>query len=280
MPVIRSILVAVQMFSSIDALITFIEETIANRYDLNSKSETFEKKIAFTTNLYYKMMMDKPEIGEIFKTKKHQRFLMHLIAQNILILDTFTCGKRYLGISPTESITFEIQMAVLRTAFKYSCAPNMIYILDNGKTAGIVVCPINEGEEITANHFSWMPDNDWGRRQFLLQEFGAPCKCSLSASVVPATIRENPILHYDSDFFIIKTNNRRHRNQYSDEEAEKLKETCELLLMKYGRMQSCKEIETVVQVYELLLAHCDITKHSPFYQKYYGVDPLSQFTVV
>lgn len=105
----RGILVAINTFSNADEVMDFVDKTVKtgcnevpdNLIEARSKYRLFLKlplnsricksKFFCVDNVYprvyqiYKFLLNIPRIGEFFKSLKHQRFLMYLIAHHIKI---------------------------------------------------------------------------------------------------------------------------------------------------------------------------------------------------
>lgn len=113
-PVIRSIIVAINIFSSVNELKNFVETVIADdqmkvpkdsmddrskysiylrHFDKNhpDASNTTKSNIA---NIYHALMGHRP-IADKFTTKHHQRFLMHLIGHHISIRRNIANGIEF-----------------------------------------------------------------------------------------------------------------------------------------------------------------------------------------
>lgn len=271
--VARLIIKAVQLFPNVDALIAFVKKTMANRStdipDFNDPKSIYRAFLSLKNEdqmptemvvmfkMYYQLIMDQPKIACIFHSKKYKRFLMHLIAQHLSIAYNGSSSQRFQYISPTEKLVFEIQLAVLRMSFKHSCAPNMIYTLDNGVTAGIVVRPIIKGEEITVNQFDIGFENGLERHLYIFKKTGKTCNCEHCYLPIQS-IEENPIYQRNIFFKFILTKLGISPQTISRDELHELIMSCEYFLEMYGREQWCKEIELVVQFYSMLLGIRDM----------------------
>lgn len=201
------------------------------------------------------VVVDQPEIANIFNTKKYKRFLMHLIVQHVSIHSNGSSSNNFQHISLTEKLIFEIQLAVLRKSFKHSCAPNMIYSFDNGATKGIAVHPIIKGEEITVNQFDIGIENELERRQIIFQKTGKTCNCEKCKY---QAIQENSAFQCNIDFKFISAKCGILPHMFSSDEADESIMHCESFLEMYGRAQWCNEIECVVKFYTMMLDYRDM----------------------
>lgn len=278
-PVIRSILMAIRAFSTIEALIEFVEQTMASGSpgipsfnDDKSKYKTFLKLNGDTasTHVYepiayslYQTMLHQTNIAEMFSTEKFKRFLMHLVFQHLFILASNSTNvsrtiRDALNPQDIAMATVALQLCVLRSFFKHACARNIALIVDNGSTAGIVVRPIKKGEQLFISQSDILPESYSERKQYLWTCFGIRCNCEL------CELRSNelPEIHFlrsNFDFQYIFKSGRGPRDLYTDDEAERLREKCKSFLEQFGSCKWCKEIDWVVGFYIRMLPTRTVT---------------------
>lgn len=140
---IRSILIATNMFQSVEELVKFVEEAIGTELneissdipkmltDAKSKYRAFLKlsfdkkakqaEINVRTYLDYNSLVSNYGLGTVFETKKHRRFLMHLIGHHIRILD-----RNSQNLISTTSDEKNFYVSILAGYLNHSCAPNVM----------------------------------------------------------------------------------------------------------------------------------------------------------
>lgn len=283
MPLIRSILMATQLFPNINGLMAFVRDSLATKKWLHCESMNWsdpKKKYAMFLKLhankmtkadvpvvysYYTTMMNQKTVSTIFKTAKQKRFLQHLIMQHFLIMNGGAMNHRGQYRSGEEPMPFEIHLNILPTMFQHSCEPNVIFSLENGSIKGVVLRPIQPGDHLTTNRLGTVPDHRTDDPK-LLAHIGTVCFCARCESqVTDDSIPENKYLQLDPDFIKINVNKNHEMVDYNAEEAAELETTCVLLLKKYGRCEWCKEIDIVSRIYRLSLIHRNLFFDSPIY---------------
>lgn len=263
-PLLRSILMAVRIFPTIDDLIDFVEATIANKTfeipDLNaakSKYRTFLRSKCFLVReryipwvyLLFKTMFCQSKIANIFKTQKYQRFLIHLIMQHVLILGgnltnnpmTFINEDKHLG-----NVILSMQFNPLQSLFRHSCQPNVAFILDRGLTMVVVLLPIESGEElnIALNVLEGLPTSYSERRQVLQYYYNIECSCKLCERRLE-TSPSNDLLFSDPEFKLITLAGLKNNFQLSREETATMLMKCESFLNKFGHLGYSGEIDVI-----------------------------------
>lgn len=285
-PFIRSILLAVRAFTSVDAFIEFVEKTLTSDSsnmedgfnDIKSKYKVFLKlqlatfKVGLVPLIYslYQTMLDQTKIAEIFITECHRRFLMHLVMHHHLI---FELNISYVEtifpnpINPLQQAKAAVtnQLSILQTLFRHSCTRNVALILDNGSTVGIVLRPIAVGEELCISVDERLPESYQERRKRLKNEFQFQCKCELCESRSDK-IPENKMLRLESDFQYIYFESGCTRDQMNEERAEALKAKCARFLQQHGRNRWCKEIEIAIAAYIRMLQTRSVDITSEIFQ--------------
>jgi len=178
--IIQSVLVAVNMFPTVESLMDFVQNVISgkksefptsvldqhSKYEMLLKLWTPPKKDEFikTTYTVYKTILRFSEIEKLFDSKIKQRFLMHLMGQHALIL---------------LSNSTQGQMSIFTSIMSHSCVPNVQEIWIDNRTACITIRPIKKGEQLFTSYM----DEKVGAylkkdyKTELTKEFGFVCKC-------------------------------------------------------------------------------------------------------
>lgn len=281
MALIRSISMATKLFPNINGLMAFVRNSLSSLMAHNEYIDLSDPKAKYAMFLrlhankmtkddipvvysYYTTMMNQTTISTIFKTMKQKRFLQHLIMQHFLIMNGGAMNHRSQYYrSDQEPTPYEIHLNMLPTMFQHSCDPNVMFILDNGSIKGVVLRPIQLGDQLMVNRLGIVPEHRTDVPK-LLSHIGADCYCDRCESQ-DDSIPENKYLQRDPDFIKINVNKNHEIADYNDEEAKELETTCILVLKKYGRIQWCKEIDIVSRIYRLSLVHRDLFFNSPIY---------------
>lgn len=158
--VIRSILMAIKIFESVEDLITFVESVIpADRLEVPSLSNDQEIYRTFLLNgfdcisseegnayAHYTSSLAIPEIAKKFSTEKYRRFLMHLVSYHYGIIVT---GFHFESVSyAVVEPTWTVSTSILKPFFNSVCTPNAIVYSTNGSFIGKVVDTIKPGEQV------------------------------------------------------------------------------------------------------------------------------------
>lgn len=277
-PMIRSIMLAIRAFSTIDDFIEFVEQTINSPSpkqiqfnNVKSKYKTFLKlpqsQIKYEAfplvYSHFKFMLDQPKIAKLFNTKKYQRFLMHLILHHHLI---FEMNITHVGctfqnpnnLRQCAYVTVTNQFSILQSLFRHSCTRNVGLALDNGSVAGIVLRPIQAGEELYISFHDAMSESFAERQKYLWQNFRIQCMCELCESRTNS-VREDSFLRTTTEYIYICMESHMTRDQLSQQRVDNLTLKCVTFLQRYGRYRWCKEIEIVINVYLRMLQTRKIT---------------------
>lgn len=263
----RGILVAINIFSNADELMDFVEQTVAsdcndvpdNLIDVRSKYRIFLKlpinsKISKSEffgaqHVYpiYKFILDIPRVGEFFKSLKHHRFLMHLIAHHVQI------GHNNTRLMKQQNLTNKMEMESMYSStglvlpyFKHSCAPNTQMISFDNKAIFFTVRPVKEGESLHLSLFPFLLESKKIRQNVLFEQKEIVCKCiRCRGPNASYTMRQQ--LAKDQDYCFIKSNSSPVTKILLN--YEELVNRCVAFLGKYGHETWCDEIGEVVTVY-------------------------------
>lgn len=191
----------------------------------------------------------------MFGTKKHRRFLMHLVGHHVQINVRQTYFvKRDMrdGNNKIENRKLYSQVGVMLGYFQTacnSCLPNVLAVDRNGDTVYIVIRPIQAGEQLLISNrdFHWDDHNSSYQAVNVL-------KCKRCHELEPS---EDKILALSNDpdyghlveaKYIISE-----FDCIDSKQFDFLKRTCVKLLKKYGNTVGCIELNTVVRSYMCLL---------------------------
>lgn len=261
------------MFSNMNQMMDFVSKTLASAsgYDTN-KTGSYYNYDAFLRlpadalseemiPLLYalcRMILKIPDISCIYSTEEYHRFLMHLVTHHYLILNKNASIHlmQYHVRSIEPECLFDLSLSIHSSWFQHSCAPNAALVHKDGITTCVILRPIKKGEPIYVNRQQTFSRFSSQRRQFHWDRVETQCNC-IRCSRCPAETPENDLMHNDLNFQFLKnqTNLSGQSAEYSVEMIETLKLKCKSVLMKYGRDEWCKEIESVFWFYSILLNH-------------------------
>lgn len=271
-PIIRSILMAIKLFPNPDDLISFVEDAIAadpmeipTTIDDKSTYRAFLKihKEEVTdarphhVHFFYRSLITNPELASHFSNEKHRRFFTHLIIHHLGVLKSnkITCERLIGNVLPAGlnavSYVYEGElMAISKTYFNHSCAPNISFHCDNGFIVGKIVRPVKGGEQLCCSYFGNLLGLTWDDRK-RMTDFGFECDCFRCEGGVD----DNQDMYTDDDFvfnndyYYLRANFSPNRS-YPDEPKRKIvEEKCVKLLKEYGRNEWSYGLEYVMQAY-------------------------------
>lgn len=184
----QTILMAINMFPTIDELIEFVEESI-NRNELPKSVKNMKSRYGVFLNLskylhddrmlrtykVYTVLLTIPQINQLLDSEKKRMFIMHLalhhltvIPQNAFSQDTFN----------RDWITTYYIYDVL-SLINHSCVPNLMnYSSANQKCHCVTLKPIRAGEQVFINYLGNDSEEAMEYRQKLLRMWNFECKCS------------------------------------------------------------------------------------------------------
>lgn len=275
--IIRSLLQAVQLFSTAEELQSFVEDALASDpleipesiLDEKSRYRAFLKlwyepnvfnRNTFNQQVYFvhQTLLQNEIIGPKFNSAKKKRFFMHLIAQHFCIINysgniTFDNSDDMVG---WESNEFR---SVITLYVNHSCAPNVTLVLYDGYNVLITIRPIKKGEQLFLTYFrnDKINHSTNDRRKYLLARGRFHCKCPRCENISPSAA-ERVDMKKDECFTYI-TKNKRNVNFGLDgametETAKMLEKNCVEFLNKHGEKVWCEEVEMVTDCYKRFLA--------------------------
>lgn len=277
--VVRSILLTIKMFPSVNELMAFVEEQIRNKKNKPTHLTDFESKYQvyfnserhqnlFSNNIdllamkiypMYRVLLQVPQIKAMFESRKHQRFLMHLIADTSFIMRGIITEKKAKQIAvPSNAdpnVTHLTSILVgsseepalysyypMMEYFPHSCYANAMRFTESGRTILITTRPIKRGEQVFKSN---QPVEYADPKQ---QDPKLKCECadvfSRCKGVVADTEQRRQLAAEPA--FVEIMQNWGHK-------SKKTINNCTTLLQKYGRMDWCDEIKLVLIAYHSCL---------------------------
>lgn len=217
---------------------------------------TDARLLASKIHYVYRTILQLPQIKAMFQSRKHLRFLMHLIGHMTLIQKTYGASgvKRRAMLVNGIEIRFELLelensdrriFSEFHPTLKYiqhSCYPNVMNIHTNGKMFMVTVRPIKQGEQLFMSFISISTESTLERQQ------RAPnCECTRCKGVC-ASAEQREKLSSDPAFVALVQN-----ELGANDKSEKTLANCEILLQKYGHLDWCDEINAVLMKYSSCL---------------------------
>lgn len=246
---IKTILMAIDSFSSVDSLMEFVEEALLENSETlptsltDSKSKSkyhFFFKLAKSAPYHfdpekiyriYKALMKMPKVSVWFDSNLRKCFLKHLVLHHLQIDSTnsFGIGKEHF-------------VANVCSLISHSCAPNVTGpFLSNG-----IFCvtgrPIKKGEQLFISYLASVKMTTIERKTKLESCWGFDCKCEkcvpMRKSHDQKQITSDPCYKYVD------------KNHHRDDKTTKIQKKCIKFLNKFGRTQWSSQIEFIFYVYE------------------------------
>lgn len=197
---VRMIFKAIEIFANIDELMTFVKQAIEsdpkeipdNLADTKSKYRAFLKLPTYETELNdddfwmktycaYRMLMDIPMIKEMFKSKRHNRFLMHLVMYHGMVMNRNSIRVRLLSKEPNPKNRRDIctHSGFLKGYLEHSCAPNLMWTDLDGHSVYITLRPVKKGEQLFITIMDLLMEPKQKRQKILWENAKFLCRCSL-----------------------------------------------------------------------------------------------------
>lgn len=193
------------------------------------------------------------QVQSMFQSKKHRRFLMHLIGHHLQI----NLRQAYSASKPIEDDDGRVhlrklysQVGLLLGFIKHSCSPNVFPIDRDGDTVFAVVRPIQAGEELFINYygFHWDMKGENGYRENV-----SNCRCERCEGRMPSNV-EIEQLTSDPDFRFMCYYHRSLDEEIIDAKIfDALKKRCIRLLSNHGRMVWCTDFSFAFCLYTKVL---------------------------
>ncbi|XP_055297199.1 SET and MYND domain-containing protein 4-like [Sitodiplosis mosellana] len=269
MRVVRSCLVVIDMFASVDELMNFVEQAIKSdrnqipttlsdvklqygaflKLPLKSNFTTLEDDALCVVFEAHKMLLDIPKLKTIFNLKKYRRFLMHLISHHYLVLDVHS-NIASSGFSRDSNVPWASSTTGVMVGYlSHSCAPNVLVSTFHGNSVIITVRPVRKGQQIMNSlllALLTLPKDQ--RHKMLWLERRMICQCvrcdGVTASLAQCKrMRSDPVYQYLTS---------KQLNPDDDEAMQTMIDKCKTFLRKYGQLQWSDEIGNIAQVYVTL----------------------------
>lgn len=265
----RGVLKAINMFSTVDELMDFVNQTIQSDSkelpdslsDDKSKYRAFLKLpinegLSLDPNQFVclifeisKLLQKIPKIDSMFNTKKYRRFLMHLIGCHIQIVENNSvqgCVRR-----KGQMVTCYNHIGLIEKYFKHSCAPNVVTCEGDGNHVFITVRSIKKGEQLSFPYFMFLLDSKEKRQQILWERKKMVCRCTRCEGVSVSSAQYQQLAS-DKNYQHIALNFS--PNVLNDmSKVQAMTERCATFLKKYEQMPWCDPIGTVVHAYIYLI---------------------------
>lgn len=243
----------IQIFPNVVDLMTFVEQAIQSDpneipqafLDEKSKYRTFLKLPfyaensncdEFWCNTYctYRMLMDIPKIKALFKSRKHNRFLMHLVIHHTLVMNKNSIRIRLMSIEPSPTNRRDIctHTGLLNGYFEHSCAPNVLRLDRDGYSVYMTIRPVKKGEQLFVTILDLLLEPKETRQKILWESGHFRCACTLCAGPSATPEQRKQLLSdplYNGCFGNVE--------QYA------------AILQKYGHGPLCEEIKNVLYYY-------------------------------
>lgn len=241
---LRSIIVAINSFSTVNELITFIEKFSTN-VSLESKYGTFfqlstgvishQRVLDCLEKAYFvfHVVMSSSKLKQNFATAVTQRFLEHLIVHHYFILCTNSFGYQTNGIHVR-------QISLHASYINHSCLPNVAKLSKGNISVCKAILPIKQGEQL---FLTYIDRNVFGmsekeRNDQLENSYGFRCRCMLC--------RNGPLradkLEKDEHFIYVTVNAVRVEEKYDIDLIRNLIEHCEKFLLQHSQMIGSQEM--------------------------------------
>lgn len=185
----------------------------------------------------YKTLLRIPQIGDMFQSTKHQRFLSHLIAHEDSRLSCKVSGA-FMG-------------QLMYKYFQHSCNPNLSQIGRDGNIVWFSIKPMKKGEEFYISLVSLNMDSIQKIQKQLWDLEHIKCKCprcrgKISSPEQCRRMVDDPISRN------IALNLHLMQMNIEQSNPTMLMDNCVAFLRKYGRMDWCSGIGNVIKIFQHL----------------------------
>lgn len=269
--VIRSFIKAISLFSTVDELVKFVEESVSSA-ELVVPTKIVDRKLKYRAFL---QLLPKPSlkpelipvinqlqaailankiVGRAFVTIKYSRFLSHLLLHHVSVIEKFgtkTCDDGEKGFVETT--------APITSYLNHSCSPNAAKFLLGNSVVVVAMRPIERGDQIVVSYCNVLQCyND--RQQILRLKYGIQCDCERCISTFRTPIYDpnlnNPHSHLQPDasedfvqenFAYLASDDQDKRKQLTEHVVN--------VLQRFGRMAWNYRISWAYVVYSILLSH-------------------------
>lgn len=283
--ILRSFLLAANLFSSADELMNFVEKAKSiDRSEIpttfsNAKSQyaaflmlpilypAIPEELLCMVYEVYRTILTIPKFKAMFKSEKHRRFLMHLLSFHCQILELNSTVRKAMFERQSanenahhghdEVKWFDSSTGLIKRFFKHSCSPNVYDTSYNGNAVVITVRPVKKGQQLTHTLLlQLLTQTKTERKQVLWQERKMVCKC-LRCKGLKASPAQQRLIAEDPEYKQLcseSDDDEDDRSEsYFEEKMQSSLAACKSLLRKYGQFNWCDELGDIVEVYIHLL---------------------------
>lgn len=260
---IRAILLAIETFSTVDALMRFVENVLhessdpvpASLHSAKSKYHFFfklstsapfaEKHFEKVVEIYENVMALR-KVRVLFSGEPKRRFLMHLVMHHFCIIKTNSIMSK----NPWSSISVLNVVSMLN----HSCSPNIFHPRKGNHQYCVTIRPVKKGQQL---FISYVPLNNElsteERQQKFKSSWSFRCYCEKCDPVNEShsfnqTI-DSDLITADPGYQFLLENFRIEGNA---QQLTVLMDECISLLNKHGQTQWLMETQTVVTIFILL----------------------------
>lgn len=260
----KSVLTGLIAFETVNEFMAFVGDILSKRAteipesanDARSKYALFlslqpSKKDKFDIELIYKIytgLLDIPSVKRMFDTKQSQRFLMHLVAEHLLIVSNNSYG----GLSSSSSTVGTT--SCIMSLFNHACAPNVFNSSASNREVCITMRPIQKGQQLFVKYLCG--ERTTVQRQYLLMEsWGFRCKCDKCVPVCTTADRQQMRMDPNYKCVVEESLETDYRammlSPFQDftQVYQKLRKYCENFLEKYGHLPWSDEMNVVLKTY-------------------------------
>ncbi|KAJ6649954.1 N-lysine methyltransferase SMYD2 [Pseudolycoriella hygida] len=219
--ILRSIVVAINTFTTVDDLIAFVEHirlTDPNEIIVFAESPIDKYKAFFKLSTYitdkciwdfrnqakdiYDSIMSSTDYAAKFDTLAKQRFLVHLICHHAAIVRSngFPTNSGIPGVNDDD---FDCTIALESSYFNHSCLPNAVKLYKDDITVIRAIQPIKAGQQIFVDYLQGDLTKETSRERNEQLEFAYKftCQCELCVN----GIQKAPTLRYHLDYVFVKS---------------------------------------------------------------------------
>lgn len=265
---VRAILLTLKAFPNVDELMKFVEQIQKNptklpehllddrsKYQvyigspIESRYESVDK-MAQMMYPAYKLLFSIPHVKELFKLEKHRRFLMHLIAHQMMIPDCTACFPGFIFPDYDEpSVRVSLLM---QRYFKHSCNPNLVNFVRDGKNIWFSVKPIKKGEQLFISYAPLEMNSTQERQEFLWKRVRVKCACPRCKGKTPSAAQQQRLVS-DPAYRYFQSNKQCYTVANMDiEKLKPLMDNCVTVLRNYGHLHWSSEIGDIIEMFQSL----------------------------
>lgn len=175
----------------------------------------------------------------MFATKRHRRFLMHLVGHHFIMNEqqkyfTKVRFENACGVENTRNCY--AQVGLLMRYMNHYCSPNVYPVDVNGDTVYVAVKPIEAGERLRVSYlsFHWEFDSNWKMKTL---SYSCDCERCRNEHPSPAEVKQLRNEDYYSSIDSYRYCDPEEYESMDHTEFQIVKIRCSDLLKKYGRMK-------------------------------------------